>query len=159
MKTVRVIRYVDPNQNVYYFEEEPRGTRNPNVYYGTIIRIRPGWAPNIHEWKVGDSISVTKCVCVIESHMNYKVETHFGCTSDALIVNDKNYYGEDPRYHLNDQEREQFNDALLAEIGRRFHAREIGPTDLLSLLPSERYEVSDTCEQCGDSVTSTYYSF
>lgn len=159
MKIKRVIQYVDPNQNVYYFEEEPRDTRNPGSYYGTIIRIRPGLAPNIHEWKVGDSISVTKCVCAIESHMNYKVETHFGCTSNAIIVNGQNYSGEDPRYHLNDQEREQFDDALLAEIGRMYRAGEIGPLELISLLPSEKTEYSKTCEQCGDVVVSTYYSF
>lgn len=89
----------------------------------------------------------------------YKVETHFGCTSNAIIVNGKSYYGEDQRYTMSDEERSEFDGALLKEIRRRFSDGEIGPNELLSLLHYDNYECSPTCEQCGDSVQSTYYTF
>jgi hypothetical protein len=61
-----MIKYVDPNQNVYYFEE----TRlNHHSYIGVVTRIRPGYYENINSWKVGDEISVVKCVCVREEHI------------------------------------------------------------------------------------------
>lgn len=91
--------------------------------------------------------------------MDYKVETHFGCTSNAIIINGQNYSCEDPRYQLTDLERERFNDALLDKIVHMFNTGELGPLDLIQLLPSDNVEYSDTCEQCGDTVVSTFYSF
>lgn len=89
--------------------------------------------------------------------MKYNVETHFGCTSDAIIVNGKHYFSEDQRYGLTDEERHAFHGALLQEIAARLNRNEIGALELLQLLPIDRVEFSPTCEQCGDSVTSTYF--
>ena len=89
--------------------------------------------------------------------MKYKVETHFGCTANTIVVNDKNYYGEDSRYSLTDEERKDFHDAFFAELKRMFDDGEVGVYELLQHFDAERTETSDTCEQCGDCVHSTYY--
>lgn len=103
--------------------------------------------------------------------MKYRIETHFGCNSNAIIVNGKNYKGEDPRYTLSDEERAEFEEALLCKlddsfsikltyaIRKRWAAEEIGLIDLLNLLHPDGEDSSPTCETCGDNVTSTYYSF
>jgi len=91
--------------------------------------------------------------------MKYKVETHSGCTASNIVVNDKNYYGEDPRYKLSDDERTQFEEDLFLEIRRMYDDGEIGVDDLLQLLPPEDYKESPTCETCFDTVISYYYEF
>ena len=60
---MRTYRYVDPNQNVYDFITLD-SEQSWNRYFGTIIWIRPGYSDNINNWKVGDPIMVSKCVCV-----------------------------------------------------------------------------------------------
>jgi hypothetical protein len=89
--------------------------------------------------------------------MKYKIETHFGCTVNTIVVNDKAYYGEDPRYSLTDGERKEFEEAFFAELKRMFYNGEVGVCELLQHFDVERTETSDTCEQCGDVVESVYY--
>jgi hypothetical protein len=89
--------------------------------------------------------------------MKYKVETHVGCTANTIEVNGKSYYGEDARYSFTDEERKEFNAAFFAELKRMFDDGEIGVYELLQHFDVERTETSDTCEQCGDCVSSTYY--
>lgn len=156
----RIIEYVDPNQNVFYFEDEEPGSREPhNNYYGTIIRIRRGWAPNVHNWAVGDKISVVKCVCRINEHMKYSVETNFGCTAASIIINGKEYNGETSKNSMTPYEKEQFRDALLHEIYRSFLSEELGVYNLLQLLQPESEEFSANCKTCGDYVTTSKYNF
>jgi len=60
-----IVSYCDPHQNIYYFRV--RQDTVWNFWRGEIIKIRKGFADNIHNWKVGDDIFVTKCVCVINT--------------------------------------------------------------------------------------------
>lgn len=60
-----IIKYVDPHQNVYWFED--MNHPNTRIYYGKILKIRPGYEENINNWKVGDMMSVCRPVCVIDT--------------------------------------------------------------------------------------------
>lgn len=91
----------------------------------------------------------------------YKIETHFGCTSNCIVVNDKTYHiDNDPRYCLTESEQAEFNDAFFIELRRMFNDGEIQLYSLLEhFFEPDKTEVSGTCDQCGDCVTSNYYSF
>lgn len=91
--------------------------------------------------------------------MKYKIETSFGCTANCISVNDKLYIGEDPRYCLSEAERFEFNEDLLNEIKRMFLDDEINIINLIEHLHIEDIEYSESCDQCGDSVTTTKYEF
>jgi hypothetical protein len=91
--------------------------------------------------------------------MKYKVETSIGCTANCVTVNDVLYSGEDPRYCLTDKQREEFHADLLAEIKRMFEDGERTIFDLVAFLHEESYEVSESCDTCGDSVTTVKYEF
>ncbi len=106
------------------------------------------------------------------SDKTYNIETRFGCITNEIIVNGKNYFDffEEPRGNLTDEERSEFDEALLREIDdirslqfsygvrKRFAAGEIGILDLLNFLHADDVEVLPPCEQCEDTVTITYYS-
>ena len=87
----------------------------------------------------------------------YKIQTFFGCTANAIEINGKLYDCEDSRYCLTDEERKQFQEDLFEEIKRMLKDHEISIVDLLELLHVENQEVSETCDQCGDSMTTTTY--
>ena len=91
--------------------------------------------------------------------MKYTVTVSTGCTADHIGVNGKSYTGEDARYCLSDEEREEFDKFILAEIGRMFKDGSIGIHELLYLIQPDETEFSPTCETCGDSVTTTTYKF
>jgi len=92
--------------------------------------------------------------------MKYKINISEGCTSGgALEVNGVAYSCEDSRYELTKEQREKFHEDLFAEIRRMFDDGEIGVNDLVTLLHIEDTHYSETCDQCGDSVTTTYYEF
>ena len=91
--------------------------------------------------------------------MKYLVETHFGCTATDIVVNHQSYSGEDARYTLSDEDRENFHEALFKELRERFDAGILSIWNILPLLEADSTRFSETCDQCGDSVESNYYSF
>jgi hypothetical protein len=91
--------------------------------------------------------------------MKYKIQTSFGCTSNCISINDKLYIGEDPRYCLSGEERLVFNEDLFNEIKRMFDDGEINIINLIEHLHIEDIHYSETCDTCGDSVTTTKYEF
>jgi len=90
-------------------------------------------------------------------NMKYKIETHFGCTANSIIVNDKSLYGEDPRYSLSDEESKVFIDDLFKLARQDLDQGCITLTQIIELFQCDNVEYSDTCDQCGDTVCSTYY--
>lgn len=92
--------------------------------------------------------------------MKYKINISNGCTAGGhLEVNDTAYSCEDKRYELTKEQREKFHEDLFAEIRRMFDDGEIGVYDLVQLLHVEDTHYSETCDQCGDNMVTTYYEF
>lgn len=92
--------------------------------------------------------------------MKYKLNISEGCTSGgALEVNGTLYSCEDARYELTSYQRGKFHEDLCDKIKRMLFNNEISVHDLVALLPEVDTHYSETCDQCGDSVTTTYYEF
>lgn len=90
--------------------------------------------------------------------MKYKVELTDGCTATGIYVNDVSYTGEDTRYCLTDEQRKEFEDAVLAEVCRLFRAGELTLWSLFDNISPVDIETSPTaCETCGDYVTTRFY--
>lgn len=92
--------------------------------------------------------------------MKYKVELTEGCTAFGITVNGLAYRGEDPRYCLSDEQRHEFEEAVLAEVRRTFRDGELPLWYLFDNIQLQSIETSKTpCETCGDYVTTRYYEF
>jgi hypothetical protein len=92
--------------------------------------------------------------------MEYQINIAEGCTAGgALVVNGTRYSCEDMRYQLSLDQKEQFHNDLCDEIKRLLCDNVISVHDLVTLLPEVSIHYSETCEQCGDNVTTVYYQF
>ena len=92
--------------------------------------------------------------------MKYKINISEGCTASGHVeINDTLYSCEDKRYQLSSEDREQFHNDLCDEIKRLLCNQEIAIQDLISLLPEDDSHYSEPCEQCGDTMVTTYYKF
>jgi hypothetical protein len=89
--------------------------------------------------------------------MKYNVTVSTGCTATGIAVNDKEYFGEDARYTMTDAERDTFHNYLFEHLRKEFDAGCVNLWSLLELLTPEDQTYSDTCDQCGDYVTTTTY--
>jgi hypothetical protein len=92
--------------------------------------------------------------------MKYKINISEGCTSGGCVeVNSELYSCEDKRYELSLDQREQFHNDLCDELKKLLRDNKIAIQDLIILLPEESSYSSGICDQCGDAMITTYYSF
>lgn len=85
--------------------------------------------------------------------MRYEIKVVEGCTAFGIYVN-----GKDFTYDMSERERYYFLHELFVEIRRLFDEKNIGITDLLSLLHEYGFERSkEACETCGDYITEITY--
>ena len=90
------------------------------------------------------------------STVKYNIVISEGCTANGVSVNGKEWYGEYQPTRMTEDEREEFVSYLLDKIKEGYETGEIGITELIRLFSYDNYEVSPTCETCGDSVEIEY---
>jgi hypothetical protein len=82
----------------------------------------------------------------------YKIEMSRGCTADAFIVNNEDYYD------LPEDKQKEFVDYVIEQIREAMNRSEIHAHTLVELFQPDNWETSERCEQCGDSVHTEYWN-
>jgi hypothetical protein len=88
--------------------------------------------------------------------MKYKIEINEGCTSFSTVINDVSWSGEDPRYCLSVEQKNEFIDYLIEKLRIKLKAGDACIDDAIRIFDYEDYESSDySCETCGDTTSTT----
>jgi hypothetical protein len=87
----------------------------------------------------------------------YKIVKSEGCMSYGTTVNDQNIYGEyEP---MSQQQIETFVDYLCQKFKEKLKVNTVSIDDLIECFQYESCETeNDSCETCGDSVTTTTWN-
>lgn len=82
-----------------------------------------------------------------------------GCLAFYTTVDGKMLYGEDfQKDVMSEQERGELIDYLLVKVKENVKQGSIAINSLIELFQYDNYESGDEpCDQCGDTVSKTYY--
>ena len=88
-----------------------------------------------------------------------KIVISEGCTAYYTTVDGKMLYGEDNQDVMSEQEIDELVDYLLLRLKEEIKQGCASVNSLIQLFQYDDYKSdADTCDQCGDSVTRTYYN-
>lgn len=91
--------------------------------------------------------------------MKYKVEQNEGCLSYGLKVNGKDWSGEYAPTLMSEQEKEEFVNYLLQEYKKQLKENSVTIDSLISVFQYDSWEEKNTCDTCGDRVSTTTWLF
>jgi len=86
--------------------------------------------------------------------VKYKIVISEGCTANAITFNDKDWSGEYEPTLMSVSERNDAVEYLLDQIREGLKDGTVIINELIECFTPDETEYSETCDQCGDSVTT-----